>query len=66
MELRYKLEIMHNSLPSVTIVTSKGIIYPFRNEYGELTPLSLEKYVKHFVTGMIRPLNNERFIKTID
>ena len=53
-------------LPSVTIITTRGIIYPFRNEYGQLDPESLEKYLKAFTTGRVRPLNNEKFRESID
>lgn len=45
-------------------MSSKGIIYPFRND--EFNSETLEDYIKLFVTGRVRPINNEKFLLTID
>eukprot|EP00347_Sterkiella_histriomuscorum_P013442 403364691 len=52
------------SLPTATIISNKGIIYPFRDE--QFNTESLDVYIKRYITGLIRPLNNENFYETID
>ena len=62
--MRHEMGEQSHSLPTATIITNKVIIYPFREE--QFNTESLEAYIKKYITGLIRPLNNENFYETID
>ena len=72
LSIRNSLGAHSDQLPTATIVTFKGIIYPMRSlsdfhpNASKLFEETLEKYIKAFITGRIRAINNDQFHLSLD